>query len=155
MKPSKLFCFGFGYSAEALVLRLGPGWRIAATARGTEKRAALAARGIEAWIFDGEQALADPASALAETTHLLSSAPPSDHGDPVLACHGSDIARLPGLAWIGYLSTTGVYGDRGGGWAFEDQALTPLSTEGRRRVQAETQWQSFSSQHDVDRKSVV
>ena len=76
MNNSKLFCFGFGYSAAALARRLGPAWRIAATCREEAKRAGLAAQGIEAWIFDGKTPLADPAKALAGTTHLLSSVPP-------------------------------------------------------------------------------
>jgi nucleoside-diphosphate-sugar epimerase len=149
MKSSKLFCFGFGYSAEALARRLPPGWRIAATLRGAEKRTALAARGIEAWIFDGEQPLADPAAALAGTTHLLSSVPPGDHGDPVLARHGGDIARLSGLAWIGYLSTTGVYGDRGGGWVDEASELIPTGERGRRRVEAESLWLDLWRRHGL------
>lgn len=149
MNDSKLFAFGFGYSAEALVRRLPAGWRLGATCRNEAKRAALQARGLEAWIFDGEKPLADPAAALAGTTHLLSSAPAEDRGDPVLARHAGDIARLPDLRWVGYLSTTGVYGDRAGGWVNESDELRPTGERGRRRVAAEAAWLDLWRQHGI------
>jgi nucleoside-diphosphate-sugar epimerase len=58
----------------------------------------------------------------------------------VLAAHGEDIAKIGNLSWLGYLSTTGVYGDRGGGWVDETAALSPSGERGRRRVAAETGW---------------
>src|SRR3546814_11336485 len=68
--------------------------------------------------FDREHPLAAPDAALHGVTHILLSIPPDDEGDPALASHGGDIVRLAGptLRWVGYLSTTGVYGDRGGAW---------------------------------------
>ncbi len=141
MAKNRLFCFGFGYSAEALAARLpATGWSLAGTCRGDAKRAELESRGIEAWLFDGERGLADPRTVLAGTTHLLASAPPDAKGDPVLAFHRQEIAKLRGLAWIGYLSTTGVYGDRAGGWVDETSALEPTGPRGRRRVEAEAGW---------------
>jgi nucleoside-diphosphate-sugar epimerase len=73
-------------------------------------------------------------------THLLVSVPPGLAGDPVLAVHGDDIAGIEDLAWLGYLSTTGVYGDRGGGWVDETAELSPSGERGRRRVAAEAGW---------------
>jgi nucleoside-diphosphate-sugar epimerase len=138
---NRLFCFGLGYCAEALAARLSAlGWSIAGTCRAEARRGELAARGIAAWVFDGAQGLADPGKTLAGATHLLASAPPDAKGDPVLALHRDDIAKLRGLAWIGYLSTTGVYGDRAGGWVDEASALEPTGPRGRRRVEAETGW---------------
>ena len=96
--------------------------------------------GIEAWLFDREQPLADPTAALAGSTHLLSSVPPDAAGDPVLDLCGPAIAARRDLAWVGYLSTTGVYGDRDGGWVDETSALTPSGERGRRRVAAESGW---------------
>ncbi|MEX0760358.1 MAG: NAD-dependent epimerase/dehydratase family protein, partial [Tistlia sp.] len=90
--------------------------------------------------FDAGRPLEEAAAALAGTTHLLASAPPGAGGDPVLAAHGAAIAALPELAWVGYLSTTGVYGDRGGGWVDEASSLTPSGERGRRRVEAEAAW---------------
>jgi nucleoside-diphosphate-sugar epimerase len=75
--------------------------------------------------------------------------PPDIAGDPVLDCHGGDIAALPGLAWLGYLSTTGVYGDRGGGGVDEAAALRPSGERGRRRVKAEQGWLELWRDRDV------
>ncbi|MBV8651953.1 MAG: SDR family oxidoreductase, partial [Alphaproteobacteria bacterium] len=80
-------------------------------------------------------------------THTLVSVPPDAAGDPVLDRHAADIAALPCLAWLGYLSTTGVYGDRGGGWVDEGSALRPSGERGRRRVAAETGWLELWRRH--------
>jgi len=150
MARKRLFCFGFGYSARALASRLASaGWSIAGTCRSEVRRAELAASGIEAWLFDGLGGLADPGRALAGTTHLLASVPPDETGDPVLVHHGEEIARLDGLAWVGYLSTTGVYGDRAGGWVDEESALEPTGARGKRRVEAEAGWRDLWRRMDL------
>ena len=137
----RLFCFGLGYSALALAETLqARGWRIVGTCRGAEKQRALAAHGIEALIFDRGRPLENAADALAGTTHLLISIPPDAAGDAVVDLHGDDIGGLKGLAWAGYLSTTGVYGDHAGGWVDEDTPRTPGGERGRRRVAAEDAW---------------
>jgi len=136
---SHLFCFGFGYSALALARRLAAlGWVVTGTCRSAEKVATLREAGFSATLFDREQPV-DPA-VLHGISHLLVSVPPDAAGDPVLALHGNDIAALPELAWLGYLSTTGVYGDRGGGWVDETARLLPTGERGRRRVAAEQGW---------------
>ncbi len=136
-----LFCFGLGYSALALAeTLLGQGWRVAGTCRSADKQRELAARGIAAHLFDRDRPLADAAAVLSGTTHLLVSVPPDDAGDPVLDRHADDIARLGAIAWAGYLSATGVYGDHGGGWVDEDTPRTPSGQRGRRRVAAEDAW---------------
>ncbi len=137
-----LFCFGLGYSAGYLARRLlAKGWRVSGTCRGAEKQAWLRAAGIAAHLFDRDQPLADCAAALAGVTHLLSSVPPDQAGDPVIDAHKGAIDEIaPGLAWIGYLSTTGVYGDRAGGWVDETSELAPSGERGRRRVAAERAW---------------
>lgn len=140
-RSGRLFCFGLGYSALALARRLlAQGWSVAGTTRAQDKADRLAGAGIEVFLFDRDRPLDDPAGALAGTSHLLSSAPPDGTGDPVLEHHRADIAALEGLAWLGYLSTTGVYGDRGGGWVDEDSDLAPTGARGRRRVAAEAAW---------------
>ncbi len=149
MNDWKLFCFGFGYSAAALARRLPAGWRVTGTCRDEAKRAALAADGTGAFLFDGTTALPGAAAAMADTTHLLSSVPPDDSGDPVLNRHGADIARLRDLAWVGYLSTTGVYGDRAGGWVDETSELKPTGERGRRRVAAEAAWLELWRRHGL------
>jgi nucleoside-diphosphate-sugar epimerase len=150
----RLFVFGLGFSALALAERLAAkGWRIAGTCRSADKREALAARGFEIHLFDRGHPLADARSILAGTTHLLASVPPDGEGpsgDPALDVHGSDIVALgPQLAWVGYLSTTGVYGDRYGGWVDETGALTPSGERGRRRLAAEEGWLRLWREHRI------
>jgi len=137
----RIFVFGLGYSAGVFARRLrARGWRVAGTTRNPEAAAALRAEGFEVLLFDRDRPLSAPAAALAGTTHLLASIPPDADGDPVLDRHGSDIAACTDLAWAGYLSTTGVYGDRAGGWVDEDSALEPTSPRTTQRVAAERAW---------------
>lgn len=134
-----LFCFGLGYSALALAHRLADGgWAVTGTCRSAEKAAALRLAGFSAELFGRDRPVA--AKALSGVTHILVSVSPDAVGDPVLSRHGSDIAAMPGLSWLGYLSTTGVYGDRGGGWVDEAAPLLPTGERGRRRVAAEKGW---------------
>ncbi len=137
----RLFCFGLGYSAGVLAERLfADGWSIAGTCRYAEQRDDLEARGYDAYLFDGKQAMADASAALAGVTHVLSSIPPGIDFDPVVEIHGTDIRRLEGLKWAGYLSTAGVYGDTGGAMVDESSPLEPTSERSRRRVKAEAAW---------------
>lgn len=139
MTSSHLFCFGLGYTALALARRLmAAGWVVSGTSRDADKSAALREAGYRTVIFNRDRLA--PADRLREATHLLVSVPPDADGDPVLARHGKDIAAMPALSWVGYLSTTGVYGDRGGGWVDETSALAPTGERGRRRVAAERDW---------------
>lgn len=146
-----LFCFGLGYSAGFLARALAAdGWRIAGTSRDAAACARLAAEGFDMHLFAPDQPLAAPAvAALGTATHLLSSVPPDAAGDPVLAAHGADIAALTQLQWLGYLSTTGVYGDRSGAWVDEGSALTPSGERGRRRVAAEAGWLDLWRRHGL------
>ena len=142
---SQLFCFGLGYSAGFLARGLAAdGWAVAGTTREPPSGAADAVSGRGLHVFSRERPLSDPDAALAGTTHVLLSVPPDQHGDPVLDCHGDALARLAGLRWLGYLSTTGVYGDRGGGWVDEDTPPRPTGERGRRRLAAERAWQALA-----------
>lgn len=144
----RLFIFGYGFSARAFAERMrARGFQIAATCRSAEKRDALEAEGVEAFLFDRDTPLRDPNAALAGTTHLLSSVPPDATGDPVLDLHETDIVAAAPYAWAGYLSTTGVYGDRQGGWVDETSALEPTGERGQRRVDAEARWQAAVQAH--------
>ena len=131
----RLFCFGLGYSARALAALLRPqGWHVAGTARSAD-----AVDGIEPIRFDGAGPMADTAE-LARATHVLVSVPPNRDGDPVLRWHEADLKAAPDLRWVGYLSTTGVYGNRDGGWVDEASPLAANTMRGRRRVAAEQAW---------------
>src|SRR6516225_342669 len=139
MNGPHLFCFGLGYSALALARRLtASGWALTGTCRSAERQDRLREAGFPAVLFDRNRPV--DSAALNGVTHLLVSVPPDTAGDPVLAVHGHDIAATSGLSWLGYLSTTGVYGNRGGGWVDETTPLLPTGERGRRRVAAEQGW---------------
>jgi len=137
MTPT-LLSFGHGYSARALARLLLPqGWRIVGTTRSVAKAGELAQDGVAPLVWPGS----DPVPALEAATHLLVSAAPDEDGDPVLRdLRDAVAARAGSLAWVGYLSTTGVYGDHGGAWVDEDTALTPATRRGKARVAAEADW---------------
>jgi nucleoside-diphosphate-sugar epimerase len=146
MSGGALFCFGLGYSAGFLAPALAAeGWRIA----GTSREGGVGARGLPLHRFTRGAPLADPGAVLRGTTHLLVAVPPDADGDPVLDVHGRDIAALRDLAWLGYLSTTGVYGDRGGAWVDETSTLAPSGERGRRRAAAETGWLALHRRHGL------
>jgi nucleoside-diphosphate-sugar epimerase len=142
MTSRHLFCFGLGYSALALARRLAAaGWTVTGTCRDAEQAATLHRAGFALMPFERDRPL--PAEAFSGVSHLLVSIPPDAAGDPVLDRHAADIGAIRGLAWLGYLSTTGVYGDRGGGWVDEADALSPSGERGRRRVMAEAGWREL------------
>jgi nucleoside-diphosphate-sugar epimerase len=136
-----LFCFGLGFSARALASRLiREGWIVSGTCRTPSAREELLAAGITAYLLDRGRPLDAAASTLAGVTDIVSSVPPDAAGDSVLDQHAQDIAACEGLRWVGYLSTTGVYGDTGGAVVAEDAALRPTSGRSRNRVAAERAW---------------
>lgn len=133
----RLFIFGYGFSARALVRRLQPkGWSVTATFRTSAQP--LLGDGVRPVSVTDREALD---TALAEATAVLVTAPPTAEGCPALPVIVPSLARTGGFPdWLGYLSTTGVYGDRGGGWVFEGSHLAAQSLEGARRVAAERDW---------------
>ena len=134
-----LLSLGHGYSAQALARLLIPqGWRVIGTTRNPEKARAFAADGVEPLLWPTFSL----APALAQATHVLQSMAPDQGGDPVLAAHASELAAAR-PEWVGYLSTTGVYGDHQGGWVDETTPLTPATARGQARVAAEQGWQAL------------
>ncbi|MGR3483805.1 MAG: SDR family oxidoreductase [Paracoccaceae bacterium] len=129
-----LLSIGHGYSARALAPHLlARGWRVTGTTRDPGKARAIAATGVEPLVWPG----GDIRAALAAASHWLISAAPGPGGDPLLASvDPSDLAP----DWVGYLSTTGVYGDHGGAWVDEETPCTPATARGEARVQAERAW---------------
>ncbi|MDE0114638.1 MAG: SDR family oxidoreductase [Albidovulum sp.] len=139
-----LLCFGVGYSARALSrLLLSTGeWRIIGSTRSPEKAASAKLLQIDSIIWPG----GDLAPAIENATHLLMSIAPGDRGDPVIEAYGEEIiSSASGICWAGYLSTTAVYGDRGGRWVDEESPLAPTTERGRRRVDAERAWQKLAT----------
>jgi nucleoside-diphosphate-sugar epimerase len=147
---SRLFCFGLGYSAEVLSRRLrGKGWEIAGTARDPTNIERLRQEGFQIASFSGEPGKEGVAELLAGTTHLLLSIPPADGGDPVLKHYRDKIASLSTLAWIGYLSTVGVYGDHGGALVDETARLAPSNERTKARMVAESAWRAVGEETGV------
>ncbi|MCH2163587.1 MAG: SDR family oxidoreductase [Marinovum sp.] len=132
-----LLSIGHGYSAKALARILKPqGWRIIGTTRSAEKADALIQDGVEACVYPGS----DLSALLSEATHVLSSVSATDTGDPIVADIGDALAEAKQLEWVGYLSTTGVYGDFDGAWVNEDTPLSPSTKRGQMRKTAEEDW---------------
>lgn len=134
----RLFLFGPGFSALALASRLGAqGWSVAGTARDPGACQRLESLGYVAVALDDPEAIV---RAVEGADAVLISAPPDEHGCPALKALSPALIGGARPGWIGYLSTTGVYGDHGGRWVTETSALTPLSIQGHRRVEAERGW---------------
>lgn len=142
-----LLSFGHGYSARALAARLLPaGWQVIGTTRSADKAGAIAATGAEPLVWPGGEI----GPALDRATHLLISAGPDAAGDPVLnACRAEIAARAGRIAWAGYLSTTGVYGDRQGGWVDETSELRPSTRRGQWRAAAEAAWAALAAESEL------
>jgi nucleoside-diphosphate-sugar epimerase len=130
-----LLSLGHGYSAAALARVLIPqGWRVIGTTRTPANMPAIASTGVEPLLWP-----TDLSPVLQQATHILASAAPDAAGDPFLQAAGAALTAAP-AKWVGYLSTTGVYGDHKGAWVDENTPLTPTSTRGEHRVLAENQW---------------
>ena len=142
-KPQKLLCLGFGAAARTLAEGLkGAGWEVAGTCRDmAEAEGQHALKNVPVHEFNRYRPLAG--DVFAGVTHMLSSVPPDEDGDPVLDMHGKELAAMPELQWVGYLSTTGVYGDRGGVSVDEESPLNPSGERGRRRAVAEDGWRAL------------
>ncbi|GAQ81222.1 hypothetical protein KFL_000740220 [Klebsormidium nitens] len=156
-EPGHLFCFGFGYTTLGLANTLKKeGWNVTGTCRSEEKKEALIAKSLPAVIFDtdGEIGLeSDGLAALRSATHLIASIPPVGDfdQDPALALHAQQIheAARNGLSWIGYLSTTGVYGDWDGAWVDESTEPRPSNARAAARLRAEEAWLSIGREANV------
>ncbi len=140
MEQNKLLIIaGLGYAGRAVAeAAAANGWRVIGTSRQPE--AVKAPPGVEVISFDA----AGPAFAAA--SHWLITTPPDEAGDPVLRRHAAALAS-GNQRWIGYLSTTGVYGDRGGGTVDEATAPAPDQPRSQRRLAAEEAWRAARPAH--------
>jgi nucleoside-diphosphate-sugar epimerase len=133
---TRLFVFGFGYCGTAIAhAAAAAGFEVTGTTR----------TGANGTIpFDAAE------ESVQSATHLLTTIAPDATGDPVLARYSGAIAAAPKLRWIGYLSSTVVYGDRGGGWVDEDTPAAPSQARGQRRLDAENAWGGFADRCAID-----
>ncbi len=138
-----LLIFGCGYSATAFAQSEAvKGALITGTTRDVANSAALQARGITPVVWPGT----DMRDHLAAASHLLISIAPDEDGDRVIAEYRESLTAATNLKWVGYLSTTAVYGDHDGGWVDEVTATNPSSPRGKWRVKAEQQWLDLHSE---------
>ncbi|MFZ3339126.1 MAG: NAD-dependent epimerase/dehydratase family protein, partial [Xanthobacteraceae bacterium] len=150
---SQLICLGLGYSAEHYVAAFGQTFdRIIGTMRSKERAAVLNAYDgdrLRALVFDGQSTPRELHQAIVAADAALISIPQDAGGDPVLRACGDAIAQAKNLRSIIYLSTIGVYGDRGGDWVDEKTPPSPESARGRERLAAERAWQDFGARHGI------
>ncbi len=140
-----LVCVGLGYSARIVARRLhGAGWRISGSARTVADVEAIKSAGYDGLVFSGREPSTALRDALRTGTHLLISVPPGPSSEPVIEFHREHIVAAPSLQWIGYLSTIGVYGDRGGQWVDEASEPQPSNERSRQRLAAELEWTRIS-----------
>ncbi|CAM6084227.1 unnamed protein product [Calypogeia fissa] len=156
----RIFIFGYGYTSCALASYLKNNWQVSVsgTCRSDEKRAALEQCGYSAHVFnsdnDGEELRDEGLRELQEATHWLVSVPPvADFDmDPVLTTHAQDLIQVVGkgiVGWIGYLSSTSVYGDWQGDWVDEQSKPRPVEQKALARLAAEEAWLKFGLDHGV------
>jgi len=132
-----LLIFGLGYTGSAIAAQArAAGIAVTATSR-SGKPGTIP--------FDAAE------QTIAHATHILTTAAPTEAGDPVLARYAAAIAAAKNLRWFGYLSSTVVYGNRDGGWVDEDTAPAPTQQRGLRRVEAEDAWATFPVAVDIFR----
>ncbi len=132
MVEKSLFIFGLGYASQVVArAAMAHGFSVAGTCRTQEKCAALKAQGINAFLFSEITP-----EIIADYNYILSSIPPQENGDIVLPF-------LTAGKWLGYFSTTGVYGDYAGAWVDESSEQRPNNDRLRRRIEAEEEWRKL------------
>ncbi len=131
-----LFCFGLGYTAKRLITCLSNSdlsdkakWKFSGTSRSE-----LYFPSAQIYLFDSLLILPE------DITHILISIPPKETGDIVYTRFLGQIAKLPNLKWVGFLSSTGVYGNHNGDWVTEESVINLGSSLARFRLIAENQW---------------
>lgn len=148
----KLFCFGFGFCAQALARRLKTrGWQVAGTHRDAESADAKREEGYETHVFSARQSLTDIEQVLEGSSHLLVSIAPVVNADGtlsdiVLEQYQAVLEAVP-FTWIGYISSTVVYGDHQGAWVDESSSLQTTQPRGLARVAAENSWLDLCAVH--------
>lgn len=150
-QQKKLFCFGLGFTGSALVRGVrARGWTASGTCRENAQKDVWVEAKVQSYCFNGKEASAAVGNAVREASHVLVTIPPQkDSGDVVLKYFKKILTDSSQLRWLGYLSTTGVYGNRDGDWVDETSELKPGFDHQRRRVEAEGQWRDLYREHQV------
>ncbi len=145
-RSGTLLIVGCGYVGTAFGRKMArEGWEVIGTTREASRLEALAEAGITPRLWPGTPL----APMIDRADHLLVAAPPDAAGDPLIGAEEARLARAHHLAWVGYLSTTAVYGDRQGGWVDEETPPAPTSRRGRWRLAAEKAWLALHRHHGL------
>ncbi|MBA2653277.1 MAG: SDR family oxidoreductase [Tatlockia sp.] len=146
MQPC-FFIFGMGYTAEFLAQKLAKSnFKVIGTTRDEEKLEKAHSSNYQLIHYQDS----DLCSYLKSSSHILLSAPPTlERGDPVLADYGDELKKLSLLKWLGYLSSTSVYGDHQSGWVNELSPSLSVGKQGQLRLQAEKDWLNFSQHSKI------
>ena len=143
-----LFCFGLGFSGKALSLSLlKEGWKVSGTTRDPKKLEVLSQEGFDVYFFPDEECLIE--EQLFSATHILVTIPPKVEGDIVFNRYQDILIQARNLQWLGYVSSTGVYGDHKGKWVDETSELMVVDERNKLRLMAENQWR------ELDRKGKI
>ncbi len=147
----KIFCFGLGFHGSALVQDVrARGGTASGTCRDNAHKDVWAEAGVQSYYFDGKEDSNAVENAVREASHVLVTIPPQKGaGDVILQYFKKILTNSSQLRWLGYLSTTGVYGNRDGGWVDETSELRPGFDHQQRRVEAEGQWRDLYREHQV------
>lgn len=145
---SCFFIFGFGYTAEFLareLLKLN--FKVIGTTRDKNKILNSTQEHYKLIDYCGDEI--EPY--LSEATHILVCIPPAEKiGDPVLSCFSDLISQNTShIRWLGYLSSTSVYGDHQGAWVTEESSSIAAGIQGKLRLITENKWMSFARQHGI------
>lgn len=139
--PGHLLVFGLGYSGRAIARAARDA---GFTVGGTSRREDFAVpEGIHLIPFAAAE------EAIAEATHVVATAAPGPEGDPILAHYAAPLLAAPALRWIGFLSSTGVYGDRDGDWVDEQAEPRPTSARATARRAAEMAWEALAARRST------
>ena len=145
-----LFCFGLGFTAKTLARSLiSKNWLVSGTSRNPNLNDTLKKNGVSVYLYDGNQVVPEISDAIQSATHILISIPPQSSGDIVLQQFGADFLNWDHLKWIGYISSTGVYGDAKGEWVDETSPLKPVTTHGSQRLVIESSWLKMHKKYDL------
>lgn len=137
-----LLIFGYGYTGSYVANLISQnGWQVI----GTSTRSPLRTESTNIIPYD-KGAITN---VIKRASHILISIPPDENGDVVLGNFADLLSSAKGLRWIGYLSSTAVYGDHNGDLVNEESALRPSSERARQRIRAEEKWLEFGEQHKI------
>ncbi len=145
-----LFCFGMGRVLTQLSLILSArGWGVSGTCKSEEKKDQLNSIDLSSYIFDSDKEIPDIYDKIKNCTHILISIPPKDEGCVVIKYYHSLFKSLKNLSWIGYVSSTSVYGDYPDQWVDEEASLNTKSQMGINRIKAENQWREIAKNTSI------